>query len=77
MLVEKFFQRRLLSKKQKLCQRKRFLYQIEAIEDISAVAQNFPAQPAAHDEEGNSYGQQLHTEGKRLFLKLGDGLNEA
>ena len=31
----------------------------------------------AHDEEGQDHGQQLDAEGQRLFLQLGDRLNEA
>lgn len=51
-------------------------YQIKAVEDICAVAQYFPSQPAAHDEEGDAHGQQFYAEGEGLFLQLGNGLDE-
>ena len=52
-------------------------YHIKTAENIVGVTENFAAEPAPHDEEGQDHGQQLDAEGQRLFLQLGDRLNEA
>ena len=51
--------------------------QVETVEDVLAVLQYLPAQPFAHEEEGQPHGQQLDAERQGLFLQLGDGLDEA
>ena len=52
-------------------------YHVETAENIVRIAKDFTAEPSPHDEEGQDYGQQLDAEGQRLFLQLGDRLNEA
>lgn len=46
-------------------------YHIKTAENIVGVTENFAAEPAPHDEEGQDHGQQLDAEGQRLFLQLG------